>query len=262
MDISKLKAALNTTQYFEGDKKSKIFERYGLSVASATDYANYPYSESHNRGKRYFIYTNTDIGYINVYGLVDNFDNSIDRNIRIGIRPILDYSHVDLPDYRLFEYNDDLFILKYGFFPQKYLIEPKNNTLIKTNNYYINTNEKYNKLGYSNSMLNEYYYKIDSQKEYRIVNFGDNSNCYFLVEPLYWYVDKKNKILISKKIISSLLSANNITRKDIINYINDCFLEEIVQNETIDLISNKKIIVPSKDTLESNVSLIKKRNYY
>lgn len=78
---------------------------------------------------------------------------------------------------------------------------------------------------------------------------NDNSKFdWFSVEPLYWYVDKENKLLISDQIIFSIVLTHNISSDKIIEYINKHFLQEMVYNETITLSSNKRVtmVMPKK----------------
>lgn len=253
MNKNGLRAVTDTKKYMFSEK-SDIFKRCGLS-ASVTDYASPQNLGSFNYP--YFSYNHNDIGFIGAYGQYTSLaDLDYSMIHMIGIRPILDYSSIDLPNDRL-DKSNGFFKFKYGNFPTKMATYPgviddylKNNQLILTDNYHIKANLQYDEL-YGSARLREYY--NDSQnKEYVRVEKDNSKFDWFSVEPLYWYVDKENKLLISNRILFSIALTHNIKGDNIVEYINEHFLKEIVYNETITLSSNKTIAFNIPDKYKFN----------
>lgn len=159
MNENGLRVVTDTRKYMFSNEKSAIFARCGLS-ASVTEYAkplNY-----NNFNYPYFAYSDMDTGYISVYGQYTSLTElEYSKSYSIGIRPILDYSSIDLPNDRLKKYNGFL-KFKYGAFPTKKAAYPgviddylKRNQLIFTDNYHIKANLEYDKL-YGSERLREY----------------------------------------------------------------------------------------------------------
>lgn len=273
MNENGLKAATNTKQYFVGEKKSDIFKTYGL-CAYSTEYV----TNDILIRIPYLLYGDTNVECVTITGDIVPISEAVLGNPKIiGIRPILDYSSIELPKDRIEinEYNN-LMKFTYGFFPEsdcvlRAFLEDKFNKdqLIKTSNYYTKSKITYHSFGFnSNDMLNEYCQDINNSRYVRVVD--DFNVEYFKVSPLDWYVDTKNKILISKNIlftvnIDKLDSPNNLINF-VINYINNYFLKEIAQKEIINLNHNtsKSIVVPNKYEVEkvaSSSKQVKKIDY-
>lgn len=250
MNENGLKAVTDTRKYMFSNGKSEIFARFGLS-ASLTEYAR-PLDYSSIKYP-YFAYSHNDIGFISVYGQYTSLsDLDYSKSYSIGIRPILDYSYIDLPNDRL-EKSDGLLKFKYGSLPTERVSYPgiieeylNTNQLILTNNYYTKANLKYDKL-YNSEKLMEYYDESQNKEYVRISN-DNKSFDWFSIEQLYWYVDKKNKLLISEFIPFSIVLTHNIKGDNIVEYINEHFLKEIAYNETITLVKNKgvTVVIPKK----------------
>lgn len=275
MNENGLRAATDMKQYFVGKKKIDIFKTYG-PYSYATQYVT-----TNNLGRiPYLIYSDTNVECETITGHIVPIAEAILGNPQIiGIRPILDYSSIELPNDRVRRYEQDLFELEYGFFPQidsslRWLLEAElsKDQLIKTSNYYAKSKITYNSFGFNNiDRLDEYLFKCsdDESRYVRVVN-DDSSIEYFRVSSLDWFIDEKNKILISKNIlftvnIDKLDSPNNLINF-VINYINNYFLKEIAQHETINLNHNtsKSIVAPNKYEVEkvaSSTEQVKKFDY-
>ena len=149
MNENGLKAATNTKQYFVGEKKSDIFKTYGYEpYAYATQYVT-----TNNLDRiPYLIYSDTNVECENITRHIVPIDKAILGNPQIiGIRPILDYSSIELPKDRIKINEYNLIELEYGFFPQIHfvlrgLLEAKlsKDQLIKTSNYYAKPKITYN----------------------------------------------------------------------------------------------------------------------
>ena len=250
MNENGLRAATDTRKYMFSNERSEVLARCGLS-ASATEYAKDLHYNNFNYP--YFAYSDTDIGFISVYSQYTSLsDLDYSKSYSIGIRPILDYSYIDLPDDRL-EKSAGLLKFKYGSLPTERVPYPgiieeylNTNQLILTNNYYTKANLEYDKL-YNSEKLMEYYDESQNKEYVRISN-DNKSFDWFSIEPLYWYVDKENKLLISDQILFSIVLTHNISSDKIIGYINEYFLKEIAYNETITLSRNKgvTVVIPKK----------------
>lgn len=250
MNENGLRAVTDTRKYMFSNERSEVLARCGLS-ASATEYAKDLHYNNFNYP--YFAYSDTDIGFISVYGQYTSLDDlDYSKRHSIGIRPILDYSYIDLPNDRL-EKSGGFLKFKYGSLPTERVSYPgiieeylNTNQLSFTNNYYTRANLKYDKL-YNSEKLMEYYDESQN-KEYIRISDDNKSFEWFSVEPLYWYVDKENKLLISDRILFSIVLTHNISSDKIVEYINEHFLKEIAYNETIKLSRSKgvTVIIPKK----------------
>ena len=264
MNENGLRAVTNSMQYIEGDKKSIVFKQRGLAAVAPS----YVTSCELHEGAPYFVYSDINVGYIDEVGKKESFkESSLEDLTLMGIRPILDYSNINLPTYRLERHNLNKFnlpTLQYGFFPTMFSLfasdmeaKRNKNELIETVHHYTKTGQKYDELGYDFEKTKEYK-AFGDHKFFRVEDANSKINWYS-VRQLDWYVDEENKILISDDILFALELTKNLNRDDIINYINNYFLKEIIQNETIDLVNskNKTIVIPSNYNLDKSVSSTK-----
>ena len=210
-------------------KPIKIFNKIGLN-AEVTDYA-YLIMET----KNYALKQKNDPFYFmrvydidkKIFEIKSNFD-------RIGFRPILDYTKTSLPTKEIVGDGYGNQILKFGFFPQTIIENPSYDTTSE----YSHTGHQYS------SFLGVSDFRIKSLKAYwsedgRYVIDGKHG---FKVEPIIWYVDTKNKLLISKNVI-----LHGISARDLNCYIYEYFLKEIMQGEVLK--DKLSIVVPNRENV-------------
>ena len=155
---------------------------------------------------------------------------------KIGCRPIFDYSKTILPIERITKFIHRIPRLEFGYFPQTIIKNPSYDT---TGDYSKTGNQYSRFVGMIKHSLDfaptiEY---VSSDVRYII--YGSHR---FKVEPIIWYVDTKNKLLISKNVILNGISVEHLNY-----YIYKYFLKEIMQGEVLE--DKTSIVVPNRENV-------------
>ena len=206
-------------------------------------------------------------------------DSSLYNNKEVGVRLIMPYDEISLDSFDIMIDNNGIKYIRYGYYPQnivsgnlknedrkmdtKQLFDMLNKGKLKLESdltYHPNMN-------YVGNHNNIKIYKRECCK-YALIEGIKNPNISlplnydnkfynfkrYLVEinPVEWYIDKKLKILISKKILLSGLSYDNELIND--NFLNNYVYKEIFKYEdkklNIPKIPNEEITIEEEKTKE------------
>ncbi len=130
-----------------------------------------------------------------------------------------------------------------------YLIEGKKEPVYKyINNYYVRAEQFWIESNYSNGVTYKNY----------------NKSLWFLIEPITWYVDLENRLLISKNLITANTNYSTIDEKKglqtfeetiLYKYLNEILLKEIFMMDK--KLSNRK----DNDIIEEDTSKMNQNKY-
>ena len=188
-----------------------------------------------------------------------------------GVRPIISLSKI--PETRIIlngEIGDEIGTIEYGEYPQSEITEELISRGLESfyrENRLKKTNKEYTILNYT---YQEYEYDKD---RYVYINNGYSCDAWFKVEPIKWYVFKKEGIALSQDILLAELfsyrNEHNYEKSNIKYFLEDDFIEEIKPPTTTriedlkklltKICKEKKLTTEDIDNLEKQVAMIYKK---
>ena len=219
------KFRLLTKDEIDGDCKLDIFKKIGIAAKGTnmadililTHFNAYFLSTTHvERG--YWDYECCTPDVKKVY-IVDKMGSLIDVPIsekngtygsekfivrEYGIRPVMQYSSLDKIDKNPKRNDDGILEVEYGEYPQEMV------SAITFRKNLRKTGKKYTLNTLLPCVWEEYEYK--GEKYVETHRFRDGEIIWLKVSPIKWYVDEKNKLLVSKNFLVAGIDFRNINK--------------------------------------------------
>lgn len=200
-----------------------MIDEYNQKSTSAyiTDFAMIKGGDSHTPffSKEYGVYwtrTNAGDDMQFVVGL-HNFvlEGSKSKN-SYGIRPICNYSDIEPNITKKYDFDDKLFTVKYGYYPQELLKDAKQdelNALLEAGKLsLIYQNNEYEAYSYEDKYYAKYNgnWSINNQKVLKQTNPYMGRSLWFNLSPITWIVNKEKDIAVSKNILYAGLTYDQV----------------------------------------------------
>ena len=200
-----------------------MIDEYNQKSTSAyiTDFAMIKGGDSHTPffSKEYGVYwTRTSAGddmqfVVDLHNFV--LEGSKSKN-SYGIRPICNYSDIESNITKKYDFDDKLFTVKYGYYPQELLKDAKQdelNALLEEEKLsLVYQNDEYEAYSYEDKYYAKYNgnWSINNQKVLKQTNPYMGRSLWFNLSPITWIVNKEKNIAVSKNILYSGLTYDQV----------------------------------------------------